>query len=525
MKNKDFKVLLVYVNSYMDHLIPISMSVIGGALYKAGFDIKLFDTTYHKIGTDSFGEENRAETGQVKSACLDDGFFPTRATNPISDFKDMVNEYKPDLIGFSIVEPTFPLSIEFVDAVKDLNIPILTGGIHAIFDGEDIIKVDGVDIVCIGEGEDVIVELCEKMAKGEEYTDVANFWFKNSDGTVKKTSNAPLVDFEQRGYVQPYYDMFEKARFYRPMSGKIYKMLPVEFSRGCPYQCTYCSAPALNKHFSDSGKWLRMKPINIIEKEIKFAVENYDIEYFYFVSETFLSISDERFEEFIEMFRKYKIPFWFNTRPESITEYKIKKLQEVGCHRISIGVESGNEWYRYKMLKRGVKNEKMIEKLKIIEKSGIEFSVNNIIGMPEETREFIFDTININREFIADSHSVLIFQPYRGTFLYNFCVDKGYYDKDSFATDILVGPVIKNPNLSDSEIMGLYRTFNLYVKLPKEDWPEIEKAEKLDEVGNIIFKKLMKKFKIIELKHESRKKELKSAIKDHQNLSNRRHYI
>ena len=73
----------------------------------------------------------------------------------------------------------------------------------------------------------------------------------------------------------------------------------------------------------------------------------------------------KEFDEFCEMYSDIKLPFWMQTRPETVTDYNMKKLKEVGLHRISFGIEHGNEKFRREILDRRWSNIDIIEKLKI----------------------------------------------------------------------------------------------------------------------------------------------------------------
>ena len=144
------------------------------------------------------------------------------------------------------------------------------------------------------------------------------------------------------------------------------------------------------------------------------------------------------------------------------------------------------------MLKRNYSNEEVLRAIDIVLKSGIQLSVNNMIGFPDETRQMIFDTIELNRKFKASSHSVSIFQPFAGTELYEYCVSKGYWDSNKLCTEAFATPVLEMPTLTKEEVKGLYRTFNLYINMDKSFWPDIRKAEKMDRQGDRMFSNLTK---------------------------------
>ena len=107
---------------------------------------------------------------------------------------------------------------------------------------------------------------------------------------------------------------------------------------------------------------------------------------------------NEEFEEFCDMYSEIKVPFWVQTRPETVTDYKIKRLADVGLDRIAFGVEHGNEEFRKKYIDRRWSNSNIVEKLKVPHKYGITYSVNNITGFPYETKKLAFDTIELKHQ-------------------------------------------------------------------------------------------------------------------------------
>ena len=83
-----------------------------------------------------------------------------------------------------------------------------------------------------------------------------------------------------------------------------------------------------------------------------------------------------------------------------------------------------------------------------------------------------------------------IMTPYRGTYLFDYCVEKGYLDKEAKINQIIDGAELKMDSISYEELRGLQRTFSLYVRFPKEQWADIKIAEKFNEEGNRMFEKL-----------------------------------
>jgi radical SAM superfamily enzyme YgiQ (UPF0313 family) len=371
--------------------------------------------------------------------------------------------------------------------VKNLKIPTFVGGCFSIFAPDLAIKDEAVDYICNGEGEYSNIEFCKVLATGKDTKKIKGVWakdgnkiIKNPKGPLVEMNDLPMLDFSK----------YDSKRIYRPMSGKLWKMVPIEFSRGCPYKCTFCSAPVFEEEFKDVGTWSRSKPIDQIEKEMKYYIDEYGVEYFYFVSETFLAMPKKRFYDFCKMYEKIKLPFWFNTRPETVREEKIKMLENINCHRLSIGIESGNEEYAHTMLLRNVSNKKIIEACQIVAESTIELSVNNVVGFPDETREMMFDTIELNRKINALSHSCSIFQPYHGTTLHKHCIKKGYIDANEMAENLTYASPIRQNHISKKEIEGMAKCFALYTKLPKSMYEFIRVAEQDNDRGKKMYEEL-----------------------------------
>lgn len=490
-KKKNFKILLVYANKMMENLVPINISVLSAVLKQKGFSVKLFDTTYYRIEAKSTGQV-RVENLQLRNFDLSKYGIRYKNINIYEDFRKTTSEYRPDIIGLSAVEDTYKLGISLLKRIRDLNIPTIVGGVHATIVPDEVIKEDVVDMVCIGEGESSFVKLCEKMHSNEDYTHVSGIWFKKK-GKIIKNLGENLTDINKLPYLD--FTIYEKERLYRPMQGKVYRMLPVEISRGCPFACTYCAAPTLKEIYKLHGSYYRKKKVERVIDEIKFYKNRYNMNYVYFTAETFLSLSKEEFSKFVSLYRKIKLPFWCQSRPETITEERIKMLEDINCDRITIGVESGNEKIRRKFLNRNISNEAIIKTFDILARSTIPVSVNNIIGIPDETREDVFDTINLNRAIEADSISVFIFTPYRGTKLRQYCLEKGYVSAAAYSADHTKRSILNMPSLSCEEIRGLLRTFPLYVKFPEDEYPLIKRAEKFDREGNEIFRQLSVRYR------------------------------
>jgi radical SAM superfamily enzyme YgiQ (UPF0313 family) len=182
------------------------------------------------------------------------------------------------------------------------------------------------------------------------------------------------------------------------------------------------------------------------------------------------------------MYDKFKVPFWFNTRPENCTAEILLELKKVGCYRVSFGLECGNEEFRTNVLGRKGSNEDIVNWFDIISKSKIPFSVNLIIGFPGETRSNVIETVELTRKINGfDTITVSIFTPYHGTVLRDKAVRKGWLDDDVITVHTTSSSLLNMPPpfLSKKEIDNLMRVIPLYVYFDKKEWPNIYKIEQL----------------------------------------------
>lgn len=485
------RVLLVYPNGRLMNPPAISIGIFTALLKENGFEVDLFDTTLYADPKEVSSDDAKQKNLQVRPFNYAERGIKLKETDIQDDLKKKIAEFLPELIAVSVLENSYPTAVQMFRVIESLNIPVIVGGVFATFAPEIVLANKCVSAVCIGEGEETLVEVCKKIAAGEDYLDTENLCFQK-EGKMVKNKLKKLTDIN--ALPMPDYSLFEKERFFRPMAGKVYRTVPIETNRGCPYGCTFCNSPYIAQLYKDSGStgYFRKKNMERIQKELRYLVKKWDAEYIYFTSDTFLAINDEEFDKFIDIYSEFKIPFWLQSRVETLTEYRAEKLKKVGCHRISIGLEHGNSEFRKVVLKKKFGNDQMLKASKILADAGIPLTVNNIIGFPGETRDLIFDTIELNRQLIFDTANCAVFTPFHGTYLHQLCVEKGYISNDYTSGSMNVDAAVKMPTISIEEIKGLRRTFSLYARMPKEMWPMIMKAEKYDEEGNKTFFELSK---------------------------------
>jgi len=496
--NKDFRILLFYPNEPLLGIAPSNLAILAAYLKHDGFDVRLFDCTVYKPKNVETNDELRAKLGHVKKSNIDE-FFTAKEIDIYEDFVKIVEDYKPNLIGFSVIDSTITFSLTFIEKIKDKKIPVIFGGVGSTFFYDRILKTNLVDFVCIGEGEEALVELCNKLYNHEDCTHIQNIYVKGEDGNIIKNSLRRLIDVNTLPI--PDFSIYEPYRFYRPFFGTVTKMLRIDIDRGCPFVCTYCAAPGLKQISKDNdcGHYYRIKNADKIFEEINDVIKNYGADFLSISAESFLSMPLAKFREFAERYKKeIRLPFTCQTRLDTFTEEKTRLLAEMGCKSIAVGLEHGSEKIRQELLNKRLTNTQIINGFKELAKYDIVPGINNMIGLPDETRENVFETIELNRqvsEILKGKYTLNIFTfiPFSGTKLRDMCIKKGYISGDEdIPLSFFKYSLLNMPSMSKEEIYGLEKTFVLYVSLPKTYWPDIKIAEQDNEEGEEMFEKLMK---------------------------------
>ena len=194
MSNKKLKILFLYPNLNMSTLVPNAISILSATLKQSGFNnIDLFDTTFYE--SDGLSkDQDRVKVGQVQPFNFDEKNIQLKTTDMYEDFIEKVEKFKPDIIFASVVEDTYPIFINFMNAIKEKKVACLVGGVFPSSAPEKVIALDFVDYVCRGEGEGALVDLANSLEDGKDPTNIKNLWVKKNGKIVARNSIRPALD-------------------------------------------------------------------------------------------------------------------------------------------------------------------------------------------------------------------------------------------------------------------------------------------------------------------------------------------
>ena len=364
-----------------------------------------------------------------------------------------IKEFKPDILAFSSISPQFQFIKGLIQEAKQHKIFSILGGPHASLNPHCLENTEGLNALCRGEGEYALLELVNNLKEGKDITKIKNLWIKETSTIhknpcrpfIRDLDTLPFAERELYNYQQIIHSNYDRADFM--------------FSRGCPFDCTYCSNHAF-RHMQE-GKYVRFRSVDNVIQEIKNVTSKYKIRIIFMQDDTFTLDKNWVFEFCARYQKEIGIPFMMHTRPEVVTEDMFTRLKNAGCFRVAMGIESGNPYIRKEVLNRKISDEQLKNAFKIVKDVGLITKSFNIVGFPEETKEQFQDTINLNSEILPDLFTLTIFDPYPGTKLYEICKEKGYLtdrgEEEGFIprTDT----ILNMPQFSRKEILHCYHNF------------------------------------------------------------------
>jgi len=494
------RILFVYPNNTGNQKVPLGCVYLLTILKQLGHTVELFDMTFFGIDLQKHDINIRGKLLNFRQLDLEPWGVKHEHVSQAeaqARLRHKTEEFKPDVVAITLTEDTSLFGFECLQTAREAATKafFVAGGVFCMTEPELVLSQPALDAVCIGEGENCFPELLDRLQKAEAFHDVEGFWFKAPDGTFIRREVAPPTDLDSIPF--PDLSGIDHRHFYSPMGGNVYKMTFVEGQRGCPRRCTYCCnqlfLDAYRKHIKT---YLRKKSIARLIDELEHLKNNYGFNFFQFTDDDFTLRSVEELHLFKKLYlERVGVPFWCQAEANNITDEKIRIMREAGCVSISVGIETGSERILSEVYKRRTSRDATIKAFRIMHKYGIRTSGNIIVGVPYEARSDIFSTIELARRCHAKSLNVNVFAPYRGTELRRLCVEKGYLDPEFIRDGRLSWqPVLKMPQITNEEIMGLVRTFALYSTLPPDTFPLIKECEEVTANSEILFESLERLF-------------------------------
>lgn len=355
--------------------------------------------------------------GYISSVLKNNGFNSVyiilKNRKDISFLYKQAQIQKPGIIGFSAATSQFNYLKEIAKKIKSVSDSfIICGGPHPTLEPDCITEIPDLDGIIRSEGEFPLLEFAKNLENKKDFFSIENFWFKKGENIIKNPIRPFIQDLDKLPFPDkeslPYQKLIIENRFRNRFV----------FSRGCVYDCAYCS----NKAFSElaEGPYFRQRSPEKAIEEIKLDARKYKFDFITIDDDT-ISLNKKWFYDFFTLYKKnFTYPFRCNLRPGTIDEDMMKLLKECKAKSIGIGIEHGNAAFRKSILKRDISNEKIIETFKLCDKYNISHYDFIMTGFPFENKNLFIDTVNLCREVSAKG-AVSIFHPYPRTELGRIC--------------------------------------------------------------------------------------------------------
>jgi radical SAM superfamily enzyme YgiQ (UPF0313 family) len=391
-------------------------------------------------------EKRTSHRAEVYDAVVDDLDHP--------DFERGLDRYDLDFVGISCYTHSLPDVQLTIDAVRKRNprAHISLGGPHPIMFPEYAIQLRGVDSICTGDGDDVVVDMAKALDEGKSLEGVPGLWLKSRDGQVVK--NAPRKETKSLDW-QVWPDRRRtRYRDYWVPGAKQPMVTTAITSKGCPHSCPFCFT---------YKKQYRMRDIDNILDEMEHCI-SLGITEVFFVDDLFTPNSQwaMKFCDGIER-RGLKFNWGYKTTIAGTTREQIRRCKEAGATKIHFGVES--------MHNDGLdEHDKHCDTddchrvFRWCREEGVRSVAYIMIGGPHETSKAevernLDEMIKLDAEYAAFA----IYTPYPGTESFERGARLGLYPADCWdklMKDPLCGervPVCWEEHLSREELLELLK--------------------------------------------------------------------
>lgn len=352
-----------------------------------------------------------------------DNTFNKHSSAEIDYLVNQIKRLNPSIVGISVMSAFFDLASEITKKIKEqTHTTILWGGIHPTIRPEQCLNA--ADIVCVGEGECTILELAEKMSRGEEISNIRNLWLKNGQGVIKNELRPLIQDLDSVPF--PDYSGDDK---YVVDGNKISpcdytdvtRYLGMNFmtSRGCPFSCAYCANSILRNIYQNKGEYIRQRSVDNVIRELEYLKKKYDLHSIRFEDDVF-TINNDWLTEFRSKYkRSVGLPFLCYGRAGYTTEEALRLLKDAGCVHVQIGIQSGSERIKRDYFRRYDTNQEVVRLARTLRNLGIAYGCDILMENPLETEKDRQETLSIllklPRPFLLNTHTLVHFPEYELT--------------------------------------------------------------------------------------------------------------
>jgi radical SAM superfamily enzyme YgiQ (UPF0313 family) len=317
----------------------------------------------------------------------------------------------PYIFGFSVLTGALGPSLTLARELKR-EYPgsmVIFGGIHPTAEPEECLAEDCVDAVVRGEADEIFPELYRRLKSSGDWRSLDGVSYR-ANGTYVHNRQRYVMDLDSLP-VFPYH-RFDPAR---------YSMGFVMSSRGCPYECIFCS------NRLTTGKCYRFRSAAIVLEELRALVEDHGIRRVYFLDDNFL-VHKSRVAELVRGIKERgwhrTVEFSFQGRADNADPVMLRELFEAGFRNVAFGIETASPVVMAR-IKKGETLDEIVAAVRMAKEIGFYVSSSFIFGLPGETSADRSEAVRLSRDIGLDMVKFNNAIPYPGTEFCRIAAEEG----------------------------------------------------------------------------------------------------
>lgn len=374
-------------------------------------EVKVFDSDKSFL---SFGDLNFLDQRQNMARFLEE--INNVKHQVWKNINNMLESFQPDIVGITTMTIQYASALQTARIVKNWrqDCTVVMGGPHASVMPRGMIDWPYTDIVVKGEGEEAFLEIIKKLNAGDK--NVGSIPGVITKDDLSDLNTAPLEIENLDALPFPDRNALENLRNYSPED-----MGLILTSRGCPYECSYCS---------NFTRKTRFRSVDNILAEIVQVQEKFGTKQFMFKDDSF-TLRRKRVENFCNelISKKIKILWESTTRLDLVDDRLVKLMKRAGCNRIGVGVESGDE-EMLKIYNKRLTKDQIRNGTNILTINNIFWTGYFMMGLPMERKEQMYKTLEFMKELAPPYAAIGIYKPYPGTKLFEISEGLGLVNSD-----------------------------------------------------------------------------------------------
>ncbi|TNF33888.1 MAG: B12-binding domain-containing radical SAM protein [Gammaproteobacteria bacterium] len=312
---------------------------------------------------------------------------------------DELRKFNPDAIGMSVPSLLIEMNAHVAGILrKEFPVPMIWGGTAPTLEPENCIAYT--DLLCTNEGEEIIVELADRIDRHERLDNIPGTWF-NDNGNIIKNPKRPLVNLDNIAipcWKREHFTFIDEEQAKTPFLPRgIRAEYPIMTQRGCPFSCSFCIESRYQEMFGKKESLRRRSPELVLE-ELRQAKATLGIRKVLFFDDVF-TINPRWLKEFLPRYKEeIGLPFWCYTYPTTHTLDLLKYLKEHGCVSVGMGIQTGSERLLKAHYNRPTEKQRIIKACQEIVEAGLEGVFDIISKGPFDTEQDLRDTFELMLE-------------------------------------------------------------------------------------------------------------------------------